>query len=245
MKKERKRHTLLRFFIKLFVITGILLLIVLFLFLYFRLEKVTISGCEYYTEETIKETLMTGTRKNNTLFLYLYYKNNTPSIPMIQKIDVKMIGRNELQINIYEKTIVACIEYMSTYMYFDKDGIIVESLPEKIENVPLITGIRCGDMTLHEPFNVENKEIFDTILELSKLIKHYELKVDRLYFSYDEKLTLYSGNIKVLLGKKDRYDEQIAELSHILPEAEKDGQKGVLNMEDYTKGQDRFYLKTE
>ena len=70
---------------------------------------------------------------------------------------------------------------MGEYLYLDKDGTIVESSQEKIEGVPLVTGVRFQEMNLHEQLKVEDESIFDTILAISLLIQRYELDIDKIY----------------------------------------------------------------
>lgn len=41
----------------------------------------------------------------------------------------------------YEKNIVGYVHYLGKNVYFDKDGIVVESSDQEIEGVPLIKGL--------------------------------------------------------------------------------------------------------
>ena len=51
---------------------------------------------------------------------------------------------------------------------------------------------------------------------------------------------MYVGNITVLLGKQETYDEQLAKLKSMLDEAKKENLSGILHMEKYKEGQDRI-----
>ncbi len=55
---------------------------------------------------------------------------------------------------------------------------------------------------------------------------------DRIYFGSDGSLTLYFGEVRVLLGTGDNLDEKIMKLQYMLPELS--GKKGTLRMENYT-----------
>lgn len=52
-----------------------------------------------------------------------------------------MTWPNKMNVAVYEKAIVGYISYMGCNMYFDKDGIVVESSSENYEDVPQITGL--------------------------------------------------------------------------------------------------------
>ena len=57
-----------------------------------------------------------------------------------------------MEIIIYEKSIVGYVSYMSSYMYFDKDGIVVESSSSQLDGVPWVTGLDFGtDCTSQGP----------------------------------------------------------------------------------------------
>lgn len=246
LKKHRRYDPLKKFAILLIIVSIISISILVF----FRLEKVTIVGCEYYTEEEMKEEIISGIFRKNTLLIYLQYlvnKNRKSLIPMIQDYRIEMISTKELQIQVYEKPIIAGFLYMSSYVYFDNHGIIINSFEEPLDKIPLITGVNCKNMTIYEPILVDDEELFQIILELSEIISNTEsLEVDRIHINYDRKVTLYIDDYKVLLGKSDSYHDQIAKLPSMLENArDKKHVKGVINMENYVAGDTTFYFTEE
>lgn len=225
------------------IIAAILFGVFLYLRKEFSLDKVTVSGCSYYTEEEIKEKIVSGVFSGNTLWIYVVNNIREPSIPFVEKIDFDMVNHHEILITVYEKSMIACIPYMNEYLYFDKDGIIIENSQKKMDYVPVIEGIQFSSMNLHEKLSVEDDEIFDTILNLSQLLKQYKIKTKSLYFNYKSEVILYSGDIKVLLGKGTRYDEKIAELSNVIKKAKNRNLKGTLDMRDFEAGQSEIIFK--
>lgn len=244
-EKEQKKGKII---VKI-VIVLVLLLILLGLAFgkkYFKINEITITGNEYYTEEEIREKVFSGHGTGNSLYLYLKYKyGKAEDIPFIQKIDVDMISNHEVQINVYEKSIVACIQYMGEYLYFDKDGIIMESSSKQKKGIPVISGVKFTSMNLNQKLEVEDDTIFKTILDISQLINRYKLKMQKIVFNQEREVTLVTDDIKVQLGKKDEYDAQIAELSKLLPKAIKKKLKGTLNMENYEEGQGQIIFTEE
>lgn len=246
LKKYRRFDPLKKFAILLIIVS----VISIFVLMFFRLEKVTVLGCEYYTEEEMKEEVISGIFRNNTLFIYLKYlmnKNRENSIPMVQDYTIEMISTKELQIQVYEKPIIAGFLYMSSYIYFDNHGVIINSFDEPLDKIPLITGVDCKNMTIYEPILVDDEELFQIILELSEIISNTEsLEVDRIHIDYDRKVTLYIDDYKILLGKSDSYHDQIAKLPSMLENARiAKHVKGVINMENYVAGNTKFYFTEE
>lgn len=231
---------------KKIVLLLLLLFLILFFLFYFRIEKININGCNYYTEEQIKEKIFTSKLEYNSIYLYIKYRYfKAKDIPFIQKVTIERVNNHEVNLNVYEKSLVACIRYMSEYIYFDKDGIVLESSPNKIEEIPYVTGVNFDSFTLYEKLKVKEDGIFDTILELSQLLKQYKLTVDKISFNHKDEVSLTSGQISVLLGKHQFYDEQIATLSSILWQAKEQQLTGVLDMKNYKAGDDVIFKKKE
>lgn len=224
----------------------LILLVLLFLFLYFgfRIHTVTVTGCSYYTEEEIKDMVFQSSLDYNSLVLYIKNKFiETREYPFIQKMTITRRGRNEVKIQVYEKALAGCVKYMNQYIYFDKDGIVLECSEEAIDNIPYITGIEYQGFTLYEKLKVSDEGIFDRILSLSQLVQKYEIPLDRIHFSQDGTVMVQADDIKVYLGEQDFYDERIACLAEILPIALKEGLKGKIDMENYNSGDDIIFHK--
>ena len=136
------------------------------------------------------------------------------------------------EINKMEKAVAGYVEYMGQYIYFDKDGTVVESSDIRTEGIPQIMGMKFDHVVLWEKLPVSDEEIFKNILDVSQLLEKYEIKVDKIYFDDDYNVTLYFDQARVKLGSFDNIDEKIIRLKAILPELK--GRKGVLKLQNYT-----------
>ena len=105
-------------------------------------------------------------------------------------------------------------------MYFDKDGIVVESSKEKMEGVPLVEGLKFDKIILHESLNIQKNELFTMMLNLTQAIHKYEINVDKILINSDNEVTLLCGKNEVLLGKRDYYDLQLSALKSVLKSSE-------------------------
>jgi cell division protein FtsQ len=205
-----------------------------------KVEDIEVIGCERYSTEEIKDILMSNTHYGNSIYLYLKYKYGEPKeVPFIEYMDVKLTSINTLTVHVYEKAIFGCIKYLGDYMYFDKDGIVVDSSNERYEGIPIVTGLAYEKMILTEKLAVQKDELFDVIKDLTRLIHKYEIDIETIHFQSNNEVILYSGKIKILLGKKEMYDEQIAELKNMLPNIK--GKEGTLHMENFTNGNKTYF----
>lgn len=232
-KKKKKRD-----YGKYFAILGIAVLILCVFFLImerYTVKTITVEGNVHYTNDEIVSMVMKNKLDHNSLYLSLKYrKKGISGIPFIEKMSVDIMAPDTIKIIVYEKAVAGYIEYLGKYMYFDKDGIIVETSDVKTEGIPQITGLQFDYVVLHESLPIQNQEIFQSILDITQLLAKYEIPVDKIYFDKNDQMTLYFENIRVRLGDISNIDDKIIRLKVILPELE--GQKGILRMENYEEG---------
>ncbi len=241
VKKEKKKKSLASLAT---LVCGILLLIGLAFSLrvYFDLREVTFTGNQYYSDEELREVFLTSPLDQTTVGLYLKVKTlKDDAIPFIEETDVDYVNHHSLKIGVYEKVIIGSIRYMNQYLFFDKDGIVVETSSEPKEGIPFISGLKMQSFSLYSKMEIPEPSLLDQILNLSQLVWKYEIPLDEIRFSSQREVTLYDGDIEIPLGRRDMYDDQIAELSNLLPEAE--GLSGILDMRDFVPGQSRIILR--
>ena len=201
----------------------------------YRVTNVEVVGNSHYTEQEIKDMVLKGNVFDNSLLLNIKYRNKSiENIPFVEKMDVEVKSNDTIRIMVYEKKLAGCISYLGNYMYFDREGIVVESSPQITQGVPEITGLRFNHVLLYEQLPVERSEIFQEILELTQLLDKYEIIADKIYFDADNNVTLYFGDARVLIGSKSHIDEKIMQLSVIVPSIQ--GKAGVLDMREYETG---------
>jgi len=198
----------------------------------FTITGLEIEGNEHYSKKELEKLLMSEKFDSNSLYFYWKYKYGEPEeIPFIDTIEVEMLSPHKLKVTVYEKDIVGYVEYLGNCMYFDKDGIVVESSGEVVDGFPLVKGLSFDHMVLHEALPVEDAEVFKIILNLTQLFKKYSIKPDKIYFGDDLQMTLFFDKARVLLGDNENINEKIVRLQSLLPDLE--GLEGSLHMEDF------------
>lgn len=201
------------------------------------MENMTIEGSTRYTEDEIKKLVERNPYLNNTLLIYLWNRfRPIEGVPFIDKITVTLLGRHEVEVNVYEKAIAGCVVDMGKYIYFDRDGYVMESTEEKFEDVPCVEGLTFYQFVLHEKLPLEDEDTFKEILKVTQLIRENNLQIDRVRFDITGKLILYKDDIIVRLGKPEYLEEKMMNLVGIL--AQSKGLKGTLHMEDFTSSSD-------
>ena len=212
---------------------AVLAAVFVFLMQYFHVENIYVEGNLHYTSDEIIQMVTGGRFGDNSLYLSLKYRDRgIQGIPFIQTMDVKVLSPDTIRIVVYEKSVAGYVEYLDRYMYFDRDGIVVEASEAKTEGIPEITGIDFDQVVLYEALPVENQNIFREILSITQILSKYGLRADKIYFDDAGDMTLYFGEVRARLGSEENIEEKVSRLQQLLPSAE--GKKGVFRLENYS-----------
>lgn len=233
----------MRWYIKVAITIGMIGVLFCSLMFALKIETIKVEGTKIYSEQEIIDSVFTRKFSDNELFFAVYHKLfGINKLPFVEDIEVSYENRNTVTLHVYDKTISGCIQYMGQYVYFDKDGTVLQSMNENTQNALVVTGITFGKFTVGEVFQVKDKSMFSTIMNLSQLVSHYDIPVSRIHMSNGE-VILYSGDIEVYLGKKKLYDDEMSALSGVLETTTKEKLAGTIHMENFEAG-DKIILKT-
>ena len=232
MKRRRRKKTM-NF---KWLIIGIAVLFIIFSVLLavgiFKVEEVEVTGNSYYSKSEITELVM-GEHKNSLYLVFLYDYLDGKDIPFVDSVEVTMESPSRIKIRVYEKTMIGYVEYMGSNLYFDKDGTVVESSNAILEGIPCIKGLKFDTLTLYQPLNVANTEVFEVLLSMTQMMKKYELNPDAITLKNDStEIVLTFADVKINLGSGENMDEKASRIKTLLPDlADK---SGTLHMEEYT-----------
>ncbi len=225
MMKNRKKQIVLA--VILLVIVG-----ALYYLSTFNIKNIKVNGCVLSSEEDIKKAVEDSMIMSNTLVLYIQNKiKPIDDIPFVAKVSFDYVDKNTVRIDVYEKSVAGCIEYMESYVYFDRDGVVLETSKSKYDGVPYIKGISVSYWQLGEELPIENKKKFEKILNITQLIDKYELKIEGIEFTAEDEIILRHDNIEIELGDGKNLPIQMMNLGNILAEIE--GKSGVLYMKEF------------
>lgn len=214
---------------------GITALFLVVLLLSVKITDITVTGNKKYDSDQIVEMLFPDSLSKNSGICYLKDRFEPhKKIPFVEDYKIIFRSMSQIEIIVYEKSMVGCVSYMSSYMYFDKDGIIVESASEKLLGIPEITGLKFGHIVLYEKLPVESAQIFSDILNLTQVLSIYQIESDQIRFSTNGSTTLHIGDIDVVLGGNNDLNGKISELSDIMPQIV--GLSGTLYLDTYDEG---------
>lgn len=210
----------------------VLSLVGAFLHLRYHVKTVRVDGNTRYTDEEIESMVLERAAINNTLYLRWRFRDGITNVPFVERMDVQVVSHDTVHVRVYEKALAGYFEYLGQYMYFDREGVVVEATKSRIDGVPQVMGLRFGYVVLYERLPVDNEDIFARILNITQLLEKYSLAADRIFFDAGYNIYLYFGNVEAELGGNDYINEKVEQLVHILPEL--DGKRGIIRMKDWT-----------
>lgn len=215
------------------ILAAVCLAGIVFFFTYFRVDKVEVMGNSHYTESEMKEMVLRGPLSGNSVLApILYTRDNAGDVPFVEGYSVTQLDRNTICISVKETKVVGCIPYLDSYIYFDRNGIFVESSRNRDEAVPYFDGIEMKHVVMDKKLPIKGTTVLNTAVALATIFQKNEMIPDHIRFDENYQISLVYGEITVLLGH-DRYlEDKMSRVIAILPMLT--GKKGILHLESVT-----------
>ncbi len=238
--EQRRKHrirVLLSILIPIVLIAGIILI--------FRVRTVTIEGSTFYQQSQVKDMIFTNEFEKNTLGFWLTNQFlGHKDLPFVREYSISYSWPSGVHIKLYEKSIIAGAQYMNSYIYFDKEGMVLESTEVKRDDIPLFEIQNIKNFSLYQKIDMGNKELLEKILKLSNLMAHYHLPVERIVFNEANEAFLNVEKIQINLGGGDTYDDAMAALETVLPTALENHLEGEFDLTTYNIGDNIIFKKS-
>lgn len=184
-----------------------------------KIEYIEVIGNEKYSSEEIEKLIFDQTKPMRTFFVVLTdIFTEHKELPNIANYTLVFVSPNHLQIVVEENPIIGCIFYMSSFMYFDRTGMVVYSKNYLEEGIPKIEGISFRNIIVGQKLDVRNKKEFNRLANISACIRKTDLNVDVITFNSIEDITIRLGQIYVHLGDAINIETQISILAEVYPQ---------------------------
>lgn len=228
---NKKRKSKKGKYIKIAVVAALVLIIAAGAGSYFifRVNSIEYLGGTHYEPGELNRIIF-GTDNPNALY-YKFFGKKDKKITFVEKYDVDVEWPDKMTVTVYEKSIIGYISYMGCNMYFDREGIVVESTSQQYAKVPEISGLQFKSIVLNSKLEIGNDEIFPRILEMTQAFDKYNLNIEKIYFNSSYEVTLNMGDVRVLLGSAEDSTDKLYVLKQMAPKLEK--MKGTLDLREY------------
>ncbi len=205
----------------------------IFFFAYFKVDEVEVMGSSHYSEKEVRKMVLRGPLASNSVLApLLYTKRETEDIPFVKGYVVNQVNRNTICISVKEEKPVGCIPYLDSYIYFDRNGIFIESSKKRNETIPYFDGISVKHVIKDEELPIKWKTVLNTAVALATIFQNNETIPDQIEFDENYQISLLYGEITVMLGKDEFLEDKMTRAVAILPLIA--GRKGILHLESVT-----------
>ena len=196
-----------------------------------------------YTEDEIRAYVFDRWYENYLPLLKLYYRfRSIEPLTYTEKITISFEG-DQILVKAYEKVPIGCLLVMNNYLYFDSEGMILDSEKENTEGLPVVEGIEYSSVTLGKVFETKRTELFPVVMNIVNQLNKYQVETETITFSEDDSVTIWCDGNRVSLGIRDSYDVPIGMLSGILKEIQGSNEKYRFDLSEVTDGTEKIVAK--
>ncbi|MDO4809085.1 MAG: cell division protein FtsQ/DivIB [Eubacteriales bacterium] len=212
----------------------LIILIGISLLFFLRVKNIEVRGNKAYSkEEIVSMVFPEETDRSLLMILYREKTGKHRTFPFIISYQVHLTGADSCKVIVYEKKPIGYVSYMGSRMYFDKDGIVIESTGEELEGVPEVTGLRFGKIVLDRKLEADGSAVFEKILNISSQTDAYQIPLRAINIDDTGNITLtLSGGVRVKLGNDDAFPEKLSLLNDVYDKLK--DRKGIADLSGYS-----------
>jgi len=141
---------------------------------YYDVKDIVVEGNCFVEEEKIID--ISGIKKGINIFTLRKREaeKDLNQHPYILDASVDRDLPAKVVINISERSMAGYIPFMGSYLMLDAEGRVISASPDiPIQSIPVFQGIEVKDFKIEEIIEIENPEIFDKMLYITKsVVKH-------------------------------------------------------------------------
>jgi len=234
MKKRTLKIILIGMLIAFLLMIGIALLL--------RVTEIEAEGNSYYSEEELTDLIFTKPLSRSPLMILIDNRRGRPDIPFVENYSVRLTGLRSIRIHVQEKRMAGYISFLDSNLYFDWDGLVIESSKAVYPDVPLVTGLNIDQVVLGQTLPLGGDIRNSGLLQVSQFLSENEITwhgqkvilneiTDRIHFDGNSDLYCVFGDLAVKLGDAVGIESKLKQMRAILPELE--DRSGTLHLESY------------
>jgi cell division protein FtsQ len=203
----------------------------IFFFVFFKVNTVVVMDSRYYSEEEIKAMVLKGPFAYNSVLAPIFCSGSgNGEAAFVEGFTVTHLSRNSICITVDEDIPVGCIRYLDSYIYFDRNGVFIDSVMERDENIPFYSGIVLDYVLAGEELPIRKKNLLDSAVILAEIFQKNDSLPDYITMDNSGNLSMQYGDIVVQLGQPEYLEDKMARVLAILPKLE--GETGTLHLEN-------------
>ena len=231
--KRKKRNKRIKFFLKIFLLLGLIIGTIIFALTspIFNIKEIKVFNNSQVPADTIISSSELKTEEN----IFKFYKNNVinkiKGNPYIENVKLNRKLPNIVGINVHERIPQFAVEYMGKYAYINTQGYILE-LAEDSKGYTIIQGITTAEEEINPGKRLNNEDLgkLEDVIKIMSSAKENGLdgKVTSIDISNENEYTIYleEEKKKVYLGDNTNLSNKMLYVVAII-EKEKERQGDI------------------
>lgn len=198
-----------------------------------HVQQIDVTGTKYSKKEDVVEWFQEDPFTRNSIYSFVKIKLGKYAMPeYIESVDLRFKAPWAICLDIKEKQVMVGVLIDHSYVYIDKEGMVLLESKKMLEEIPVIEGLSVEKPQQFEKIQVKDKKIFTYMERISEEIEKNQLFPERIVWENDS-MNLYFDEICVKLGKNN-YGDKLIQVSSIFELGELEGKSGVLHLEHYS-----------
>lgn len=233
-KGKRRRHSSMKLYYFLLMLLIVATGVTLSLTVFFHIQAITVEGSSVYSNEKVIE--VAGIEIGQNLFLCdtgKAEKRLEVQLPYIENAQVSRKLPTRISIKIEEAVVAGQMASEDKFILISETGKVLEILPEKRENVPVISGLEVKEAAVGFGLSFVREQDKEALIDLQKGLKDngFVDKINHIEFvSSSEIVVLYDNRIKMKIGTPVEINYKLEFARRVLDEKISSHEKGTLDL---------------
>ena len=203
---------------------------------FFQVTKIEMNELTYYTREDILSRINLYEGINGIFFNKSKAESILAEDNYIISASITFILPDTMLVSVNENIVYGYVSYLSNYLCLNKDGYVIDIVPEKTLAVPVIDGLKFSSFVINERPEIEDEAAFEAALMISRAVTKNEMNDRTITVNVADTNNIYAyiNNIKILLGDTTRIDEKITTAIEAVNQLE-ENDRGTLDVSNLSK----------
>ena len=184
-----------------------------------RIQHVRVDGNVKLSDAEIVAEIFEKDIYKNAIVLFAKEKiGHHKKINYVNDYYINWESPFSIVIDVHEKPSIAYVRRDLKNVYFDKDGIINEVTEDKIGNIVEVSGITFKSYEKGQKIEARDMKTVNAILNITNSLYDNDLPARYLDISKDGDISVFVGNITVVLGDTKNMEIKLQRLCDIYKE---------------------------
>ena len=205
--------------LKKILISILIIAILVVALLSMRIQHIEVVNNIKLSDMQIVSTIFDKEIEKNALVLFINDKlGRHKTIDYVSEYTIKWLSPFSVVIEVHEKPSIAFVRRNLKNVYFDRDGVINDVTDDKKDNIIEVSGIEFKNYEKGSKIASKDMKAINAILNISNSLYDSGIPAEYLEITKEGDLTVYIGDVTVVLGDTKNMEIKLQRLIDIYKE---------------------------